>query len=768
MPVLSTTALRRRRPRVRPAAPLLVVLAVLLPLWAFVAWFGLVYPQGLLEAQRRELAAGSRALAALGAAVLQRAQSGLQTLDLWMAEHPGPPDEPALRRIGEITRDKTLRLLDLALLDRRGRVLPITDGLPADKSHALADWPLLAALRRQAAGAADEGAGLIVGEPLRLPGDASRLRLPLALPLSAPSEDLIGVVALLDVDRLAAQLHDFADRPHEVVLLMRSDGVILVRAPELPDPPGSNAFNGQELNRTAFTAAAGSFESDGSGGDGVARRGAYQSLPRFDVQALVMDGAEEALLAYGAQRRLLLGMSLLFSTAVAGAGLLSARSVRRERLRKAEERAAVDASPVGLFRCDLAGRLSYANDTYLRLLGLPGIEQAAPWGWLALLPQPEREEARVHWAAQMARREPALLVRPLRRPDGRTRLIALRTAPLLLDDGRLLGQSGTLEDITEREAQDQAGRTLLAIFETTPDYVIQLDPAGNMVYANPAARRFLDLPAEGGLRGLDFPRYCTPERLRRYYQEALPAALREGHWQGCGAVLDPRTGREVPVDVMVLVHHGRQERLALISMLMRNVSADLEALMKLTQRAETLLPAADTSLDTLTGLPDAPAFERRLATLRPDSANSGAEEAPRLCLFYLALEGFAQVGAEHGESMADAVLKAVAARLRHVLRPRDLLAHARGGEFRVLVPELRSEADAALIAGKLEAALERPLRIGQALLRLRLSVGFCVAKPGESDGEALMAAAQARLQQARIACDAQSASVMNTLCGSSS
>lgn len=69
---------------------------------------------------------------------------------------------------------------------------------------------------------------------------------------------------------------------------------------------------------------------------------------------------------------------------------------------------------------------------------------------------------------------------------------------------------GTVDDVTERVAQQEAQLTLTAIFEQTPDYICQFDAEGRLIYLNPAGRRrmglALDAPCPSATTAASCPR----------------------------------------------------------------------------------------------------------------------------------------------------------------------------------------------------------------------------------------------------------------------
>lgn len=260
---------------------------------------------------------------------------------------------------------------------------------------------------------------------------------------------------------------------------------------------------------------------------------------------------------------------------------------RDARQREAELAAVSDASPLGLFRAGIDGRLSYVNDAYLRMHGVTLDEVRA--GRAMLMPAEQREAALQSWHDAVVHGHGFSSVRRLQRGGGRgssTATLAVRCAPLVVD-GRLEGFVGTVEDVTERTAAEERLMAVNAIFDATTDFVVQALPNGRITYMNPAARRAAGIGlAEplGDRQASDFHPAWAHERFRK---EVLPKVLERGVWVGDFVLLDGQ-GQERPISHMVLAHHGADGRIRHFSAVMRDVSAERQAEQEQRRQAATL------------------------------------------------------------------------------------------------------------------------------------------------------------------------------------
>lgn len=183
---------------------------------------------------------------------------------------------------------------------------------------------------------------------------------------------------------------------------------------------------------------------------------------------------------------------------------------------------------------------------------------------------------------------------------------------------------------------------------------------------------------------------------------------------------------------------------------LRVQSGDIEGLIAIevdvteARREEARLRLASQT-DALTQLLNRAGFEegaRRLLAAPPGQ---------RLALLCLDLDKFKPVNDQHGHPTGDALLKAVALRIRHALRPADLAARLGGDEFAVLLPQIHEAQAAAAVSAKLLQAISAPYHIGELELEIGVSVGYCVATTGGVGLEQLVERADASLYEAKRA-----------------
>jgi PAS domain S-box-containing protein len=130
--------------------------------------------------------------------------------------------------------------------------------------------------------------------------------------------------------------------------------------------------------------------------------------------------------------------------------------------------------------------------------------------------------------------------------------------------------------VSRRAAVEKERSRLLAILEVTPDFVGTADLSGRVLYQNRSLLRLRGhtVPEQSRDRQVwDFLPDWAAHKLRT---EGIPAALREGLWEGETAVRDA-SGGEVPIAHRLITHFDDEGRPVMLSSVGRDLSADKAA-----------------------------------------------------------------------------------------------------------------------------------------------------------------------------------------------
>ncbi|MEV4314297.1 EAL domain-containing protein [Actinocrispum sp. NPDC049592] len=130
--------------------------------------------------------------------------------------------------------------------------------------------------------------------------------------------------------------------------------------------------------------------------------------------------------------------------------------------------------------------------------------------------------------------------------------------------------------------------------------------------------------------------------------------------------------------------------------------------------------------DALTGLPN-----RALLMDRLRQVLARSERHPSLtAVVFIDLDGFKDINDSLGHDTGDQVLREVAQRIEHHVRPSDTVARLGGDEFVVLCGDLRAEQNVVEISERLTKALAKPVIVGGFDVEVTASIGIAL-----SDGE---------------------------------
>ena len=148
--------------------------------------------------------------------------------------------------------------------------------------------------------------------------------------------------------------------------------------------------------------------------------------------------------------------------------------------------------------------------------------------------------------------------------------------------------------------------------------------------------------------------------------------------------------------------------------------------------------------DPLTGLTNRRRFVEAAEAALARRAGSGTVAA-----LFLDLDDFKKVNDSLGHAAGDALLIAVAERIRGDLRATDVAARLGGDEFGVLLTEIPDEAFAVAVSGRLLARLIEPIEVAGVTIEVGASVGIAVDSPAMRTVDDLLSDADVAMYQAK-------------------
>jgi diguanylate cyclase (GGDEF)-like protein len=149
--------------------------------------------------------------------------------------------------------------------------------------------------------------------------------------------------------------------------------------------------------------------------------------------------------------------------------------------------------------------------------------------------------------------------------------------------------------------------------------------------------------------------------------------------------------------------------------------------------------------DGLTGLPNRNLMDHDLSHAIGESARSGVPVA----FLNINLDKFHSINDAFGYETGDSVLVQVSKKLRGCLPTAGILGHAGGDEFGMVLGELKSVGDAAVMATEILEALSQPFDVAGRELRITASIGISVYPQDGHDGPTVRKNAEAAMCRAK-------------------
>ncbi len=391
------------------------------------------------------------------------------------------------------------------------------------------------------------------------------------------------------------------------------------------------------------------------------------------------------------------------------------------------QREVLDSLPVLIF-LERAGTIVFANAEARLLLGL------TEGAWVA------RPVEEVLWGLSAGTAEPQTLLTGTQRgypfhatlPENNGRLIPVEGTYSILNPE--LREAVIVAHPSERERAPKS-RLMEDVLASLPE-AVAIEHQNHVLYANPAFTRMFGYTAEeasgGSLRELIVPETRFNENA------ALLKAVDDHGVAMMETVRNNKAGELVDVSLQAAPLLVDGDRVGYV-FTFRDIGEHKETEKKLEH---------DAMHDVLTGLPNRALFLDHVnltlsRRLRDPDQNCG--------VLYLDLDRFKEVNDGLGHAAGDALLIAVAGRLRASLRPQDSAARLGGDEFAVLVENIVSAYDLEVVAGRILHELERPFEIFGQEVSAGASIGAAMANPDHTSSDLLVRDADVAMYRAKQA-----------------
>lgn len=318
--------------------------------------------------------------------------------------------------------------------------------------------------------------------------------------------------------------------------------------------------------------------------------------------------------------------------------------------------------------------------------------------------------------------------------DGESRWGRLSVTPIRDEVGVVTHHSVMVEDVTERRLTvDQLKRASL-VFSASRDGILITDPDAVIIDVNAAFEAMSGFPRRE-LIGSPTSIIRGPRHGDAFFSEMWKSLRRAGHWEGeiwnrkrDGTLYPQWTSISAALD-----ESGEVSQYVAICTDITERRASEERIRRLAFH------------DDLTGLPNRFLLERRFETAVEIAQRGGGLFA----LLYVDLDRFKNVNDTLGHGFGDKLLRSAAERLVALVGPTDTVSRPGGDEFIVLAGEIRGEAEAADLAGRIVAALSEAHRIDGREVAVPASVGIALHPKDGVDLETLMKRSDAAMYHAK-------------------
>jgi diguanylate cyclase (GGDEF)-like protein/PAS domain S-box-containing protein len=407
--------------------------------------------------------------------------------------------------------------------------------------------------------------------------------------------------------------------------------------------------------------------------------------------------------------------------------------VERERLKLA-----LDATGNGLWDWDLRAGTVYRSDQYLAITGYAPEEDTRDFDFFlrTVYPHDLPETLQAIADYRLGKSDHLEFDYRLVTKAGfeGTWVMARGRAVERDQEGRPTRIVGTLTDITERKKHELSQRDAATVFDNSYEGIMVISPAGLITRVNPAFTRISGYASEDVV-GQSPGMLASDHEDRKFYEEIFRSLREKPFWSG--EVWNRRKNGEIYAQLLS-VSTVADSRDALQHYI--GIFADISQIKAHEQELDRVA-----HYDPLTGTPN-----RRLLTDRMQQSLIRADRHQEtLAVCYLDLDGFKEVNDQYGHKAGDDLLIGITHNLKSVLRSDDTLSRLGGDEFVLLLSDVGTPEECALILERIQVAIKTPITIDAHVIRVTGSIGVSLYPQDHSDVDALLRHADQAMYRAK-------------------
>lgn len=290
------------------------------------------------------------------------------------------------------------------------------------------------------------------------------------------------------------------------------------------------------------------------------------------------------------------------------------------------------------------------------------------------------------------------------------------------------------QEIRERHKAEVQLKLSAAVFANNTEGIVITDADNRIVRVNEAFIRISGY-AESDVLGRDPRMFSSGKMSPNFYQTMWRDLLRNNGWRG--EIVNKRKNNEIYPEWLIL-SLVRDEAGKVINHIA--IYSDISERKREEERVQYLA-----THDMLTQLPN-----RYLLMDRLTQALGFAEHhRVKVGVMFIDLDHFKNINDSLGHEVGDILLQQVAERIRQCLRTHDTLARLGGDEFVIILPEMRSESEAAYLAEKILEGFDKKFNIDTYQLTITPSIGISIYPDDGEDSTTLLRNADMAMYRAK-------------------
>lgn len=512
-----------------------------------------------------------------------------------------------------------------------------------------------------------------------------------------------------------------------VVALLRRNGAIVLRV------PGRSAVSGEQFEQARTETPATVNMVDGtyktrSDIDGIERIYSYRRIPGRPLAVLVGIGEQEVLAPW---RRMVSGytaVSAIFLLALGCLGYVALRELRRRSSlhdilvqSESDLAAAQRLSKTGSWTFEFSRNIGKWSSEMYSILGLEKLEKAGtvpPLSEFLLRIHPEDRKRLEQTLFHQASWSMELRTNP---EQGSIRYLLSQGEAVVDAADKVIGKTGTLQDITERYVKDEKLRLAACVFDRMQDGIVVTDLQGRIITINRACEQITEY-READVVGSRADILLSEQKIPA--AEILGSIQAHGEWRGeiWGRT---RSGASYPLWLTVSAIHDNQRRQTGYV----GVFTDLSDIKQANDQLRFL-----SFHDPLTHLPNRrlilDRLQKEIDHARPDGSVTAA--------LILNLDRLQRVNDTFGHDTGNAVLAEISRRLPGALSQKDSVGRAIGDEFIVVLAQVRDAGEIITFAHRLLELIAKPIDVNGSSLSITASMGIAVFPTDGATAEELL------------------------------